>query len=238
MTDTYSLNKRCKRLYSLVYFNMIMNSSLDAALSLEPETAIVGVAAVAALILGCWWLVSVVTWLAVECSRWPQKFGRWTVPGSSAVAKSILALTLPLVSACSPTPDPEIPTLSWVDDTTPPTTTPPTTTPPTTTPPTTTSPTTTQTPITTPSSSEPAGLVEPVAPPTTEHRSHIVLKGEHLWSIARNELTGQLGRPATDSEVSPYWRRLIAANRSSLFSGDPDLIHPGEELMLPTPSRS
>lgn len=72
----------------------------------------------------------------------------------------------------------------------------------------------------------------PDAPPT----AHRVERGQHLWGIARAHLAAASGRPAADlhpAEVAPYWRRLIDANASRLRSGDPDLIHPGEELVLP-----
>ena len=53
--------------------------------------------------------------------------------------------------------------------------------------------------------------------------------GDNLWTIAR----GALGGTAADAEVAPYWNALIAANRSRLRSGDPNLIYPGEVLGLP-----
>jgi nucleoid-associated protein YgaU len=42
-----------------------------------------------------------------------------------------------------------------------------------------------------------------------------------------------LGRPATVDEVVAYWRSVIEANRERLQSGDPDLIYPGEVVLLP-----
>ena len=72
--------------------------------------------------------------------------------------------------------------------------------------------------------------------PLTRDASHLVEPGEHLWGIARAHLAAASGRPAVDlrpADVAPYWRRLIDANTGRLRSGDPDLIHPGEELVLP-----
>jgi hypothetical protein len=68
--------------------------------------------------------------------------------------------------------------------------------------------------------------------PTTA--SHVVTRGENLWRIATAELTRVTGnaRPG-DHEVLPYWRAVLAANRSTLRSGDPDLIYPGEVVTLP-----
>ena len=61
----------------------------------------------------------------------------------------------------------------------------------------------------------------------------IVAKGDHLWKISGHHLHRVLGRQATNVEISPYWRRVIATNRPKLRSGDPDLIFPGEVVTLP-----
>jgi hypothetical protein len=60
-------------------------------------------------------------------------------------------------------------------------------------------------------------------------RRYTVRPGDNLWSISRAALGGTAG----DAEVAPYWHALIAANRSGLRSGDPNLIYPGEVLGLP-----
>ncbi len=61
----------------------------------------------------------------------------------------------------------------------------------------------------------------------------IVAKGDHLWKISGHHLHTVLGRPATNTEIAPYWRRVVDTNRSNLISGDPDLIYPGEMVTLP-----
>ena len=60
--------------------------------------------------------------------------------------------------------------------------------------------------------------------------------GENLWVIARTALTAATGQPPRDSEVVRYWNRVIAANRATLRSGDPNLIFPGEIVTLPAVS--
>ncbi len=60
-----------------------------------------------------------------------------------------------------------------------------------------------------------------------------VVKGDHLWSISEHHLASLWNRRALDSEISPYWRRVILANAGRLRSGDPDLIYPGETVLLP-----
>jgi hypothetical protein len=61
----------------------------------------------------------------------------------------------------------------------------------------------------------------------------IVQEGDNLWSISRRHLTAAHGSRPTNEQIAPYWRRVIAVNRSSLISGDPDLIYPGEVLTMP-----
>ena len=63
---------------------------------------------------------------------------------------------------------------------------------------------------------------------------HVVAPGENLWVIARGHLLAD-GQPAPrDVEVHAYWMRLIHDNLSTLRSGDANLIHPGERLVLPS----
>ena len=65
---------------------------------------------------------------------------------------------------------------------------------------------------------------------------HPVVRGDNLWMIARDHLSslrsGGSGAP-TNREVAEYWRKVIDANRDRLRSGDPNLIYPGEEIILP-----
>ena len=93
-----------------------------------------------------------------------------------------------------------------------------------------------------------AELVPPApAPPTREtgetggetisiradsHLEVIVTEGDHLWALAERRVSSVLGRPAADHEIAPYWRQVISSN-PELRSGDPDLIYPGEVIVLP-----
>lgn len=61
-----------------------------------------------------------------------------------------------------------------------------------------------------------------------------VQRGDSFWSIAERETTRRLGRPALDVEIRPYWLILIEVNRARLVDPtDPDLLHPGQHLVLP-----
>lgn len=75
----------------------------------------------------------------------------------------------------------------------------------------------------------------PPAQPPTEWK---VRPGEHFWSIAE-AVVGQAGdRAPSDEEVTEYWERLVAANRSRLADrANPDLLYPGQTLHLPSTGR-
>ncbi len=72
------------------------------------------------------------------------------------------------------------------------------------------------------------------SPPATSPDRWVVAPGDHLWGIAEETLADRLGRAPTNAEVVPYWRIVIEANRDRLVHpDDPDLILPGQELVLP-----
>lgn len=61
----------------------------------------------------------------------------------------------------------------------------------------------------------------------------VVRAGDHMWSLAEERLASVRGRTVSDSETALYWLEVIAVNLSRIRSGDPDLIFPGETLILP-----
>ncbi len=79
----------------------------------------------------------------------------------------------------------------------------------------------------------------PGQPPDTEVSADtmevVVKSGDNIWDLAAARLADLLGRPPTSREVVPYWQRVIEENQSRIRSGDPDLIFPGEILILPPP---
>jgi nucleoid-associated protein YgaU len=75
----------------------------------------------------------------------------------------------------------------------------------------------------------PVGSVTTQEPGTTV----VVVPGDHLWKISQARLDNLLGRMATSEEVAPYWREVIEVNRGRLLSSDPDLIYPGEVVLVP-----
>jgi LysM domain len=64
----------------------------------------------------------------------------------------------------------------------------------------------------------------------------VVEPGDSFWSIAADTLSGPGSRQPTDREVDGYWRHLVLANRDRLVDSDnPDLLVPGQELVIPDP---
>jgi hypothetical protein len=106
-------------------------------------------------------------------------------------------------------------------------------------------PTSATAPSVSPSTNPPPAVNRPAPPrvamasPTpvslpTRARVHVVVPGDNLWKIARVEVTRVSGSDRVDdAHVAGYWQRVIAANRSTLRSGDPSLIFPGEVVTLP-----
>lgn len=69
-----------------------------------------------------------------------------------------------------------------------------------------------------------------------ERTTYVVRRGDNLWKIAARRVREVTAFPE-NAAIAHYWRRLIAANRDHLRSGDPDLIYPGETIVLPDPIR-
>ncbi len=83
-----------------------------------------------------------------------------------------------------------------------------------------------------------AELAENLATPSTgtlglNFNAVTVVEGDNLWSLSETELHSQLGRPPTTTEVTDYWQSVIEANEGTLQSGNPDLIYPGETIVMP-----
>jgi LysM domain len=88
-----------------------------------------------------------------------------------------------------------------------------------------------------PANDAPRASPSPPAPaardPAATASSWTVGAGDSFWSIAADTLA-QAGKAASDRRVIGYWRRLVEANRGRLLDpGNPDLLVPGQELVLP-----
>jgi nucleoid-associated protein YgaU len=64
----------------------------------------------------------------------------------------------------------------------------------------------------------------------------VVEPGDHLWAIATQVVTEVHGHPVSDAVVADYWCELVEINRPRLVDpANPDLIYPGQELLVPAP---
>lgn len=63
-----------------------------------------------------------------------------------------------------------------------------------------------------------------------------VQSDDNLWTIAAAQMAKATGRPVEElrsADIAPYWRLVKEANVGRLQSGDPKLVFPGEEVLLP-----
>jgi LysM domain len=106
-----------------------------------------------------------------------------------------------------------------------------------------TAPTTATRPPATSADSAPAPATTPAAtglpapPPLAEidGGAWVVEPGDSLWSIAEDVLAPS-GASLDERTVDRFWRRLVAANRALLADpGNPDLLVPGQRLVVPPP---
>ena len=157
---------------------------------------------------------------------------RSTAPESTAPESTAPPTTAPPRTTAPPGSTAPPRTTAPPGSTAPPRTTgPPGSTVPETRPPTTTTPPTTTAP---PGGNQPSPSPQP--PEGQPTRSHRVVQGDNLWTISRDHLaavTNQRSSDLSDHEIAAYWLRVIAVNRSSLRSGNPDVIFPDELIMLP-----
>src|SRR5262249_23209802 len=64
-----------------------------------------------------------------------------------------------------------------------------------------------------------------------------VAAGDSFWSIAEEVLTDFHGTPPAQHQLIRYWRQLMAANHDRLpVPTNPDLLVPGQPLVLPAPA--
>jgi len=71
-----------------------------------------------------------------------------------------------------------------------------------------------------------------VPSPSAATTSVTVQAGDNLWKIARRHLRS-LGEDPSNRRLATYWANVVDVNRSVLRSGNPDLIYPGETVLLP-----
>ena len=86
----------------------------------------------------------------------------------------------------------------------------------------------------------PIGIIAPLpllAAPTTPDRSSYVVytvqPGDDMWSIATAHLSRHRDKAPSVADIAALWMETIEINRDRIRSGNPDLIFPGEALLVP-----
>jgi len=73
---------------------------------------------------------------------------------------------------------------------------------------------------------------DPTTEPTSDHQDHVVEVGDSLWAIACRTLRQRSGTEPSNLAIDTYWRTIYAANQA-VVGTDPNLIYPGQRLVLP-----
>ncbi len=77
----------------------------------------------------------------------------------------------------------------------------------------------------------PAGRVGDVV---INESAYEVVSGDNLWSISCGHLRASFpDREFDAAAIAVYWRQVMEVNTPTLRSGDPNLIFPGEQIVLP-----
>ena len=80
----------------------------------------------------------------------------------------------------------------------------------------------------------PASSEAPGEPTSAVAGTYVVGAGDNLWVIAARQVAG-IDRSVAEvpaAEIVPSWHALITRNGPHLRSGDPNLIVPGEVIVL------
>ena len=79
-----------------------------------------------------------------------------------------------------------------------------------------------------PSPTDVVGQAQPATAQVSDQEPagvHEVKSGESFWAIAASL--------RSETDIAPYWLKMIELNLETIRSGDPNLIFPGELLLLP-----
>jgi resuscitation-promoting factor RpfA len=79
---------------------------------------------------------------------------------------------------------------------------------------------------------DPAAASGRATVPAAVPRRYVVVAGDSLWAITARHLRAAAGSEPSLAEVDRGWRRLYERNRS-VVGADPDLIFPGQQLIIP-----
>lgn len=92
-------------------------------------------------------------------------------------------------------------------------------------------------PVPVPTPSEAMPPTPTVAGPVSDRATYAIQPGDHLWGVAAHQVADHTGLSAeklTTRDIGRYWVRLVELNQSHLRSGNPNIVHAGETIVLPT----
>jgi hypothetical protein len=193
-----------------------------------PADALAVAAHRVALLIASWTLLTTVAHLAAALTRVPAlvRGTAWlALPAARRAVAALVVTAGVLAPATAGAADDPGPVRSGRSSTTTTTRTTGTTTTITDT----TSGTTTAGPVTTTAAATPGATALPAG-------TVVVQPGDSLWGIAAAVVAAEEARPVADvpaAEVAPRWALIRDANAPRLRSGDPSLIYPGEEVVVP-----
>lgn len=200
-----------------------------------PEVAVAALLRTVGLAMAYWMATSTVLYLIARVAGWTRMantVGWLTLPVVRRASDRLVAGSLALATVAAPG-------VAWSNDPTPTTQPAPISmpaeyaTPATTLPPSVVD----QNPPAEPQSPPhlpPGGVDEPEIVIVADATLEVVVRpGDNLWDLAARRVTNVYGRSAADHEIAPYWVEVLHANGERIRSGDPDLIYPGEVILLP-----
>jgi nucleoid-associated protein YgaU len=81
-------------------------------------------------------------------------------------------------------------------------------------------------------SPQPLAEPQPAVSAQLAPSTHVVVRGESLWRIARATLLERTGREPTSGDIARFWPHIYEANRA-VIGDDPNLILPGQQFTIP-----
>jgi hypothetical protein len=90
-------------------------------------------------------------------------------------------------------------------------------------------------PVPTPSEARPP--TRTVAGPDSDRATYVIQPDDHLWGVAAHQVADHSGSSAEElatRDIGRYWLRLVELNQPRLRSGNPNIVHAGETILLPT----
>ena len=83
-----------------------------------------------------------------------------------------------------------------------------------------------------PATEDPQGPAHEIERTQSASAAYVVEPGDNLWRIAAFVLPSGSGQSPSNAEIARFWPAIYAANRA-LIGDNPNLIFPGQQLLIP-----